>query len=132
MSGSIDYSGYQDDTIATFAVRVDKSNSLGTCAGVPLMIPKAQAGTASRPYRFKLRYALAYNAANPLQRRKFYIGNPNAIPKVRVNGAQILAEDYPGPGDVAGTQQTWNVTYYSGERTSIVAFVTAPDTGLTV
>ena len=132
MSGSIDYAGYTDDAITTFAIRCDKTNATATCAGVVLMIPKSASGTGNKPDRFRPRYALAYNVANPLQRRKFYVGNPNAIVKIKTNGAIILAEDYPGPGATAGVQQTWNVTYYSGEKSHTVPFPTSPDTGLVI
>jgi hypothetical protein len=131
MAGSLDYAGYTDDAGNTFVLKKDKTNSTATVAGAPLMIPRTAAGTARAPRGVKFRYALAYNEANPLQRRKFTIGNPSAARTILAGGAQISAEDYPGAADAAGAAQLWTVTYYSGEKASTIPFPTGIDTVLT-
>jgi hypothetical protein len=131
MAGSLDYAGYTDDGGNTFVLKRDRTNSTATVAGAALMIPRTAAGTSRAPMGIKFRYALAYNEANPLQRRKFIIGNPSAARLILQGGAQISAEDYPGAADAAGAAQTWTVTYYSGEKSRTIPFPTGIDTVLT-
>ncbi len=95
------------------------------------MTPVRTGNPPRLPQGFKLRYCLAYNKANPLERRKFIIGSPLAALAAVGNGSTIAAEDYPGSNDAAGVSKTWVITSYRGEKVNKVPAFDAPDTGLT-
>jgi hypothetical protein len=133
MAGSLTWRSYTNDNGISCAVKVDESNANAAVTGgaaTPLL-PIRTANLVTLPRYTKMRYVLAYNQANPIERRKFYVGNPTLVPAVTAIGATLTAEDYPGVGDTAGTNVTWVITAYRGEKSKIVPAFTAPDTGLT-
>jgi len=133
MAGSRDWFEYQADNNTIYAVQVDVSNSdaLTNPGAQPLMLGRVTAAAGLLPKGFRMRYALAYNQAKPEQRRRFWIGNPAAVANVLTPGQTIVTEDYPGPADTNGVDQTWVITAFRGERSRLVPATTAPDTGLT-
>lgn len=133
MAGSRTIRQYTDDAGVVYAIRTDKSNALASPTGgtnTPLL-PVRTANVPLLPRGFHPRYVLAYSQTNPAIRRKFYVGNLAAIQPLIAVGATITAEDYPAPGDAAGTNATWTVTYYSGERRSLIPAFGGNDTALT-
>lgn len=133
MAGSRTIREYTDDAGIVYAIRTDKSNgnaSPGGGANISLLAART-ANVPLIPKGFEPRYVLAYNQSNPNQRRKFYVGNLQAIQPLLVPGATIIAEDYPGLNDTPGVNTTWVVTYYSGERRALIPSITSPDTSLT-
>jgi hypothetical protein len=133
MAGSRTIRQYTDDAGIVYAIRTDKSNanaSPGGGANISLL-PVRTANVPLIPKGFEPRYVLAYNQANPNQRRKFFVGNLQAIQPLLAVGATIVAEDYPGAGDTPGANATWVVTYYSGERRALIPAIASPDTFLT-
>ena len=133
MAGSRTIRQYTDDAGIVYAIRCDKSNGNASPVGstnIPLL-PVRTANVPLLPRGLRPRYALAYNQANPGQRRRFIIGNLQAIQPILAVGSKILAEDYPGANDTAGSNVTWIVTYYSGEKRPLVPTFDSPDSALT-
>jgi hypothetical protein len=133
MAGSLTWRTYIDDSVTPYSIRTDKSNSNASVTGgnASALCPVRTGNHPVLPKGLKPRYVLAYNQANPSERRRFVVGNTSLIPSLLVPGATLTGEDYPGAGDVAGSNVTWVVTYYSGERRKLVPAYTAPDTYLT-
>jgi hypothetical protein len=132
MAGSISWFEYTTDAGTRAALKVDKSNGAAvTSTGKTLMLPRATATAGALPGNIKKRYVYAYSSANPRIRRRFWIGNPLAIPDILISSTTITAEDYPAGDDKAGVAKTWIITAYRGEKASGIPAVAAPDTGLT-
>ena len=133
MAGSRTWRTYTTDDNISYSIQVDKSNANGAISGGSgtnvLCLPRT-ANLPQPPKGFRYRYALAYNQANPKERRKFVIGNTSLIVSIVTPGCIILAEDYPGGGDTAGNNVNWVVTFYSGEKRRLVPVFAAPDTDL--
>jgi hypothetical protein len=131
MAGSIKPFRYRDDSGVDYTVRLDESNSTATCGGVPLFLSR----TSAHPLLssgVKKRYVTATLISNPNIRRRFWVGNPLAIPQI-LAGAAFLAAVYPVAGDTAVAPVAWSLGAYRGEKNAISpAFnTTAGDTGLT-
>jgi hypothetical protein len=131
MAGSLKPFRYRDDAGADFTVILDESNSTATVGGVALFLAR----TSPHPYlsnRVKKRYVNAFLTSNPSIKRRFWIGNPLAIPQV-LAGAAFLAGVYPVPGDTAVAPVAWTITSYRGEKSATPPSLntTAGDTGLT-
>lgn len=140
MAGSIVWRRYIDDTLAEWRFRVDRSNAdatLNFTTGWPKVL---MTGLTKQlpvlPTWLKKRYALAYSSTNPKIKRKFYIGGADVGDLQNVTwillsaGAPIIAPDYPGANDAAGTNKTWIVTSLHGEKRMLVPPYNAADTGL--
>jgi hypothetical protein len=131
MAGSLRYFRYQDDAGSSFSVLLDESNSTATVGGVALFTAR----TSPHPFlasRTKKRYVNAQLVSNPNIKRRFWVGNPLAIPQI-LAGAAFLAGVYPVPGDTAVAPVAWTINSYRGERSATPPAVntTAGDTGLT-
>jgi hypothetical protein len=131
MAGSLNWFRYTDDGAANYSIFIDESNAKATVGGVQLCLNR----TAASPRLgtgFKKRYVNATLTSNPNIKRKFYVGNPLAIPQILTGGA-FLAAVYPVPGDTAVAPVAWTVTSYRGEQTNAPPAInaTAGDTGLT-
>lgn len=129
MAGSIDWFDYSSENGARYAVRVDKSNGFATINGVSLMNARA-AGAGGIPCNVKKRYVNAYSASNPKIRRKFWVGNFDAIVQITNGGNDILAEDYSGADNAPGLTRNWVVTSYRGEKSTTIPSPGSQDTGL--
>lgn len=133
MAGSRTWRAYTADSGVIYSVNVDKSNSNAAVtggSGGAALLPVRTANAAQLPRGVKMRYVLTYNQANPAQHRKFYVGT-QAGALALANGSSITGEDYPGSGDTPGSNVTWIVTAYRGEKARLPAAFTSPDTGLT-
>ena len=131
MAGSLKYFLYTGDDGLPYSVNVDESNSEGTIGGVRMMLPRT-ASHPNIPTKLKKRYVNAFVTATPAIKRRFWIGNPLAIPQILAGGA-MLAAAYPSSADGASTTVPWTISSYRGEKNSPPpAFnATAGDTGLT-
>jgi hypothetical protein len=131
MAGSLKYFRYRSDAGVDYSINIDESNANATVGGVALCLPR----TAAHPLlsgRTTKRYLLATLVSNPKIKRKFWVGNPAAIPQI-LAGSAMLAGVYPLSTDVAVAPVVWSISAYRGEKTGIApAFnITAGDTGLT-
>jgi hypothetical protein len=131
MAGSLKPFRYRDDAGSDFTVILDESNSTATVGGVSLFLAR----TAAHPLlsgRVKKRYVTATLVSNPNIKRRFWVGNPLAIPQI-LAGAAFLAGVYPVSGDTAVTAVAWSLGAYRGEKGAIPPALNATlgDTGLT-
>lgn len=133
MAGSLTFRRYTGDNNVAYSAKVDESNSNAapTGPGGSALMPIRTANNPPLPRGLKMRYVNTYSQANPNIKRRFYVGDILLIPLVLVPGATITGEDYPGAGDTAGTNATWVITSYRGEKSPNVPAFGAPDTGLT-
>jgi hypothetical protein len=133
MAGSLSWRDYTTDAGVLTAIKIDESNANAVITGQSTKLCPVRTGNNPPLGRYtRKRYVLAYNQANPNERRRFYIGSTAAVTQAQAAGATITAEDYPAAGDAAGTSQTWVITSYKGEKvTRLVPAFSAPDTGLT-
>jgi len=133
MAGSLTWRQYQSDDGTTYAIKVDESNARGAITG-GTADPLCPVRTANIPPLYKgirPRYVLAYNSAVPTQRRKFVIGDKTLLTRTLTIGATITAEQYPSAGDAPGSNVTWVITYFGGERQKLIPTFSSVDTGLT-
>jgi hypothetical protein len=135
MAGSITWRAYAPDSAlptAEYALKIDKTNAAATTTtGSYILMPiRTSASTQILPSWIKKRYVLAHSTSNPKIKRKFYVGNLTALTSI-LGGSTISTEDYPGADDVAGTNTTWTVTAFRGEKRNIPPAYTSGDTGLT-
>jgi hypothetical protein len=131
MAGSRRWFLYKDDSGTDYSVNLDESNSEATVGGVRLFLNRTIANPLLRK-GIKLRYVNAYLQSNPLNKRKFAVGNPLAIPQI-LAGATITASVYGNPEDGVDTDTfTWVISSYRGEQSSIPPAVSATsgDSGL--
>jgi hypothetical protein len=131
MAGSLRWFKYTDDAGGLFSVNLDESNSTATVGGVSLFTNR----TAVHPLlsgRVKKRYVNATLTSNPNIKRRFWVGNPLAIPQI-LGGGAFLASVYPIAADTASAAVAWSITSYRGEKGAIAPALnaTAGDTGLT-
>jgi hypothetical protein len=132
MAGSLTWRKYISDDGQSYAFKVDESNARARFpSGGGDISPVRDASFPPLPRSVIKRYLLAYNQANPLERRKFYIGDRTLVPNAVASGATLVAEDYPGANDAPGANVTWVITAYRGEKINVIPAITAPDTGLT-
>jgi hypothetical protein len=131
MAGSLKYFKYTDDAGVPYSVNIDESNAEATVGGVVLCLPRT-AAHANIPTKLKKRFLNAYLTSNPLVKRKFWVGNPLAIPQILAGGA-FLAGAYPAAADTATVPVPWTITSYRGEKNSPPPALntTSGDTGLT-
>lgn len=131
MAGSKKYVRYTDDAGVSYSDFLDESNSEATIGGIVLCAPRT-AAHPNLPKKLAKRYLLAYVTATPTIRRRFWVGNPLAIPQIIAGGA-FLAGIYPTAADGATVQAPWTVTRYVGEISSPPPALntTSGDTGLT-
>lgn len=127
MAGSKrDFSYTSDDGTTKYALNLDESNSKGVLSAPDGTSPLNLFLTAVAPFPirppqgFKARYLNTYNRANPVEKRKFYVGNPAAYNYAKLNPSIIKAERV-GP-DVTPTVVEWVVKSARPEK-----FGTAPD-----
>jgi hypothetical protein len=127
MAGSRrDFSYTSDDGSTKYALNLDESNSKGILsapdgtAPLPLFAIAAAPFPGRPPSGFKARYLNAYNKDKPVEKRKFYVGNPAAYNYAKLNPSIVKAERV-GP-DSTPTLITWVVKSARPER-----FGTAPD-----
>jgi hypothetical protein len=130
MSGSKNWFKYTDDSDVEYSVFLDESNSEATVGGIRLFLNRTANHQLLRKGT-KLRYANAFLTTNPAVKRKFYIGNPLAIPQVIAGGA-LTAVVYANDSDDSVTPISWTITSYRGEQSNITpaVSVTSGDTGL--
>jgi hypothetical protein len=131
MAGSLKYFRYTDDTSANYSVNIDESNAEATVGGIALCLPRT-AAHPNLPTKLKKRYVNAYVTATPAIKRKFWVGNPLAIPQILL-GAAFLAAAVGSATDGAPVQVAWTISSYRGEKNSPPPALntTAGDTGLT-
>jgi hypothetical protein len=132
MAGSKILRRYVDDAVVSFTVNVDESNSRATVNGKELMAPRT-ATHPNEPKGFAKRYVLATLKSNPNIKRKFWVGNTQAIGDIITGTFPLKATVYPTADDAAGTQVDWSITAYRGEKRAIPKQLdtTAGDSGLT-
>lgn len=106
---------YEADNGNAYAVELDESNSETTIGGAAAF-SNLSGGEGLLPGRFKMRYLNAYDQANPLRRRRFFVGTAAAF------GA-ISSQSTIVSGSI-----TWVITSTRGERAAMPA---RSDTGLT-
>jgi hypothetical protein len=130
MAGSLTWQAYTDDEDVLYSVKRDESNGRATVGGQRLLLARTAAHDAL-PSNLTPRYILAYLNSNPSIKRKFIVGNPEAITQIREGGA-FLAVAYPTADDTAGTPVAWTITAYRGEKLAIIPALntTTGDTGL--
>lgn len=130
MAGSLRYMLYTDDAGANYSVNLDESNSEGTIGGIRMCLNRT-AAHPNIPTKLKKRYVNAFVTATPAIKRRFWVGNPLAIPQI-LGGGAMLAGAYPSGADAATVTVAWTITSYRGEKNSPPpAFnATAGDTGL--
>jgi hypothetical protein len=131
MAGSLKWQRYRDDSGLDYSINVDESNAAATCGGVALC-PTRTSAHANLPTKLKKRYVNAYLTSNPVIRRRFWVGNPLAIPQI-LAGAAFLAGVYPLPADTAIAPVAWTIASYRGEKNAPPPALntTVGDTGLT-
>lgn len=131
MAGSRKKFQYTNDSGVLYGVTLDESNAEGTIGNVPMFLPRTTQ-VPDVPKGTKLRFVNTFLVSNPSIKRKFYIGNPQAIIQA-VNGAVLSAVVYPNATDTAGTPANWTITSYRGEGSNPPQPVnsTSGDTGLT-
>jgi len=132
MAGSKSWFKYTDDSGADFSVNLDESNSEASVGTERLFLNRTAAHPLLRKGT-KLRYVNAFLVTNPVIKRRFYVGNPLAVPEI-LGGSSLTAAVYNLPtDDAAPVVLTWTITSYRGEQTSIPPNVstTSGDTGLT-
>jgi len=133
MAGSGTYRQYDSDDGNSYTIRVDESNARGAVTGgdaSPLCAIRTT-DPPPLPRGMRPRYVLAYNSAKPVQRRRFYVGDKTQVSALLAPGSTITAEQYPGAADTAGSNVTWVVTFFGGEKWRKIPSHTATDTGLT-
>lgn len=131
MAGSLKYFRYTDDAGVPYSINVDESNAEATVGGIALCLPRT-AAHPNIPTKLKKRYLNAYVTATPAIKRKFWVGNPLAIPQILAGGA-FLAGAYPTAADAATVAVAWTISSYRGEKNSPPPALntTSGDTGLT-
>jgi hypothetical protein len=131
MAGSLRWYKYTDDSGFPYSVNLDESNSNATCGGVALMVNRTTAHILPNSKLHK-RYVLAFLTSNPAIRRRFWIGNPLAIPQILAQAA-FLASVYPNSTDTPVPPSPWTVTAYRGEKAGLPPpfNILTGDTGLT-
>jgi hypothetical protein len=131
MAGSLNWFRYQDDSATSYSIFIDESNARATVGGIQLCLNRS-AASPQLPAGLKKRYLNATLTSNPSIKRRFYVGNPLAIPQILAGGA-FLAGVYPVTADTAVAAVAWTITSYRGEKskTPPALNATAGDTGLT-
>jgi hypothetical protein len=131
MAGSLKWQRYRDDAGNDFSINIDESNASATCGGI-VLCPARTSAHANLPTKLKKRYVNAYLTTNPNIKRRFWVGNPLAIPQI-LAGAAFLASVYPLPADTAVAPVAWTISSYRGEKNAPPPALnaTAGDTGLT-
>jgi len=131
MAGSLKYVRYTDDSGTAYSVLLDESNSEATVGGIAFCLART-AAHPNLPTKLKKRYVNCFVTATPAIKRRFWVGNPLAIPQI-LSGGAVLAPAYPGAADAAGTAVAWTITSYRGEKNSPPPALntTGGDTGLT-
>jgi hypothetical protein len=131
MAGSLKYFLYTDDANAPYSVNVDESNGEATVGGIRLCLVRT-AAHPNLPTKLKKRYVNAFVTATPNIKRRFWVGNPLAIPQILAGGA-FLASAYPTAADATPVTVPWTVSSYRGEKNSPPPALnaTSGDTGLT-
>lgn len=129
MAGSRRLFQYTNDAGVLYQVELDESNSTATVGG-KIMFSDRSAQLPRLPGKTKLRFVNAYVKSNPDIKRKFYVGNPDAVLQA-VNGATLSANVYPTAEDGVPAKSDWVITSYRGEQSSPPLPVSTPDTGLT-
>jgi hypothetical protein len=131
MAGSLKWFQYTDDSGTNYSQNIDESNGLGTIGGIRMSLNRS-AASPNLPTKLKRRYVNAFVTALPAIKRRFWIGNPLAIPQILQGGA-MLAAVYPSPTDGTPVTAPWTITSYRGEKNSPPPALntTAGDTGLT-
>lgn len=131
MAGSLTFRAYTSDDGSVYSLRIDESNASATSGGsAAILAPVRTASSPQLPRGVTPRYCNAFLTANPLIRRRFYIGNPVAASAVIATGS-LSAEYAPGATGGAGVPAPWSVTSYRGEKYTIPVGFGSPDTGLT-
>lgn len=136
MAGSLTYREYVNDAGLSYSIKIDKSNASATVSGgTGSLCPVRTANSPGVPCGLQKRYVNTFNQANPLVRRRFYIGSLANITAAQAPGAVITAEGLSG-GAAAGAgagagSGTWVITSYRGERSRNIPAFTAPDSGQT-
>ncbi len=113
MAGSLKYFRYRSDAGVDYSINIDESNANATVGGVALCLPR----TAAHPLlggRTTKRYLLATLVSNPRIKRKFWVGNPAAIPQI-LAGSAMLAGVYPLSTDVAVAPVVWSISAYPNQ-----------------
>lgn len=128
MAGSRTLFEYVNDAGVLYTVNIDESNAEATCGGIPLFTTRT-VQSPDLPARTTKRYINATLLNNPDIKRRFWIGNPQAVVQA-VNGATLLAQVYPTSADAIGSRENWVISSYRGEKSSVPIALNAPDTGL--
>ena len=133
MAGSLTYRTYTADSGVSYSIKIDESNAQAAISGgaAGALCPVRSGNFPAPPSGLKYRYILCYNQAEPDQRRKFTIGDPTLVVSATAPGATLTAESYPGVNDTTGSNVTWIITAYRGEKSRGIPAITATDTGLT-
>jgi hypothetical protein len=116
MAGSKRWFAYTSDLGVSYSVQLDESNSKALCGGMPLFVARSSAFGVS-PRTLSWRFVNCTLVSNRNIRRRFYVGNPAAIPAV-LSGSRFLAVVYPIADDSEGVAEIWIVGNYRGEVSS--------------
>jgi hypothetical protein len=117
MAGSIKAMLYTADNGDTYAVRIDESN--GEACGFSDVTTPTSNGL---PRNITMRYVNTFRAAEPVRKRRFWVGTPAAFTTILNNGL-VSAPLWDDEAD-----EDWIVSSSRGERVSVYSDI---DTGLT-
>ena len=133
MAGSLTYRTYVADSGVSYSIKIDESNAQAAVSGgsASPLCPVRTGNFPAPPTGLKYRYLLCFNQAEPDQKRRFTVGDPTVIVSATAPGATLTAEAYPGATDTPGSNVTWIITAYRGEKSRGIPAITATDTGLT-
>lgn len=133
MAGSLTYRTYRGDNGIDYSIRIDESNASARDEASDSELCPARAGNyPAPPCGLKFRYVNTFDQARPVRKRRFIVGDTALIGNLIQPGALVLGVVYPVPGDAAdGTETTWVVNSFRGEKNRIIPGIVSADTGLT-
>jgi hypothetical protein len=122
MSGSRKTFNYTDDDNArTYAINLDESNGEANISGVRLT-EVYDGVSGGRPCNIRLRFINTVNTANPIQRKRFIVGDAAVFGTIA--SGQTVTEG--ASGNIPGN--TWRILSKVGQFEKLFTVV---DTGLT-
>jgi hypothetical protein len=110
-----------DDNAAEYAILLDESNGEANLGG--LRLTREFSGTPlGRPCNIQMRYINTVNRANPIQRKRFIVGDPETFNTI-TSGLTVTE----GASDRTQAA-TWTVLSKVGQ---VTRFISGTDSGLT-
>ena len=131
MAGSRRKFRYTSDSGTPYSISLDESNGEATVTGGARITEDISGGETNKPQGFTPRYVLTFLQSNPLIKRKFIVGDIDAVQALSIAPGTISAPVYALADGSVPPAAVWVVTSYRGEKAPVAGAANGGDTGLT-